>query len=102
MSPTRISFAQETFVREFDPIEANLISDLFYNQDDYDRFHEEEKKRWERAFSRRMQKMEILKHKNELEQQNQILKDEANDQRTCISGNATPLATQYCKMATAA
>jgi hypothetical protein len=102
MSPTRISFAQETFVREFDPIDYNLIPDLFYNQDDYDRFHEEEKKRWERAFSRRLEKMEVLKHKNELEQKDQMLNEESIVQRTCISGNPTPLATQYCKMATAA
>lgn len=102
MSPTRISFAQETFVREFDPIDDNLISDLFYNQDDYDRFQDDELKRWERAFSRRLQKMEVLKKQNELEQQDQSLKDESNVQRPCISGSSSPDAILCCKMATAA
>jgi hypothetical protein len=102
MSPTRISFAQETSVREFDPLDDNLIPDLFYSQNDYDRFQEEEKKRWERAFSRRLHKIEVLKKQNEFEQQDQIPKDESNVQRPCISGSPTPDTMLCCKMATAA
>lgn len=63
---------------EFDPIDEDVRHEIFYKEEDYERFRLEEQKRWERAYARHMIKMEIKKQQSDLEQQ--ILKDEIRDQ----------------------
>jgi hypothetical protein len=79
-SATRISFAQHISTIEFDPIDEDVRHEIFYKEEDYERFREEEQRRWERAYARQMIKMEMKKQQSELPVEHQILKDQLRDQ----------------------
>ena len=75
---TRISFAQHNSTLEFDPVDEDVRHEIYYKEEDYERFREDEQRRWERAYVRRLMKLEMKEQ--ELTQQVQILKDKPRDQ----------------------
>jgi len=100
-----VSFFQHTFIREYPSPNNELSSELFYQKDDYARFHQEERQRWERAYAKRLSKANVEKQqsKSELETRIQQLKDGAEIQRHQeMASQDTSPQTVKRKMASAA
>ena len=104
MSSARVSFLPHTFIREFSSPNTERSFELFYQRDDYVRFRKEENQRWERAYSKKLRKMEEKKRQTEREERSQlILKDDAESkrQRQIMSQKTIPRPVSY-RMASAA
>lgn len=104
MSSARVSFLPHTFIREFSSPNTERSFELFYQRDDYVRFRKEENQRWERAYFKKLRKMEEEKRQTEREERSQlILKDDAESkrQRQIMSQKTIPRPVSY-RMASAA
>jgi hypothetical protein len=76
---TRVSFCQQTSIREFTPIEKEQNEELYYAPVDYIRFQLEEKQRWERAIEKRLRKMESQSEERQLMLQLQELQQQRKE-----------------------
>lgn len=76
---SRVSFSQQTSIREFTPIEKELSEELYYAPVDYVRFQLEEKQRWERAIAKRLRKMELQSEERKLLLQLQELQQQRKE-----------------------
>lgn len=76
---SRVSFSQQTSIREFTPIEKELSEELYYAPVDYIRFELEEKQRWERAIAKRLRKMELQSEERQLLLQLQELQQQRKE-----------------------
>jgi hypothetical protein len=88
----RVSFSLKVEVIEFTPVDRDSLQDLYYTKKDFERFQEDENKRWEKAISKRLQKLGIrMEDAGEL-LSNRNLKNE-NCDSSDDSGRQTPLTT---------
>ena len=106
MPCTRVSFCQQTRIREFTPFEKELSPDLYYAKVDYLRFQIEEKQRWERAIEKRLRTMELQREERELKLQLQQLQQQRQEykqqRQPATSQETVPQGSPYRSASAAA
>ena len=104
MCNLRVSFSEKTDVKEVSRVDADLVAELFYSEKDYERFQDDERRRWERAIAKKLKKMDLQRQEVETEEKRQRL--EVFDalqaaSRFCPAPSPLPSATPH-RAATAA